>query len=452
MVPTVVQSAKTRPLLHRLLQTGKEYVQNLGPGLITGVSDDDPSCLGTFVQTGIQFGYLQLWMALLTYPLMGVIQEMCARIGLQTGNGLAENIRRHYPRPILYSNVGLIVVASTITLGADLGAMAASAQLILGIPFVVWLVAIPLVSIGVGVLSSYSRYVYLLRFLTLTLLVYVVGVFVVPQNWGQILRGTLVPTFQFNQDLLMNIVAIFGSTISPYLYFWQMSLEVEGKTSEGNIAEHEKEGLVSQVAAKGISPAGLRRMRVDVISGMFFSGLVAWSVMVTMASTLHRQGITNVDTAAKAAEALRPVAGDLSYFLFAIGIIGAGMLALPVLAGSVAYAVTGAFDLSRGFSHQFLNAPGFYGVIIVSTAIGAGMDLLGINPIQALYYAAIINGLAAPPLLAIILLIGGNREIMQDRANGPISRVIGWTVVLVMSLSALLLIWVVAREQGRLPF
>jgi NRAMP (natural resistance-associated macrophage protein)-like metal ion transporter len=403
----------------------------LGPGLITGASDDDPSGIGTYAQTGAQFGYAQLWTALATTPLMIAVQEMCARIGLQTGAGLAEVIRKHYPKPILYLCVTLLFVANTVNIGADLGAMAASAQLLLGLPFLIWLAAMTLLAAILEIFVDYKQYAKALRLLTLALFAYALVVFVVPQDWGQALRSTLVPTFQFNQDYLLNLVAVIGTTISPYLFFWQASEEVEEEIDEGKKTKAQR---------RGVTKTELKWMRTDVTSGMLFSNAVMWFIIVTTASTLFRNGITNIDSAPKAAEALRPIAGDFAYALFAAGIIGTGLLAVPVLAGSAAYAVAETFKLREGLYLKLRQARGFYGVIAFATLVGAAINLIGINPIQALYYTAVLNGLVAPPLLFMILLIANNRKIMGGKTNGRVSNVFGWITTVAMTMSALALL------------
>jgi NRAMP (natural resistance-associated macrophage protein)-like metal ion transporter len=407
------------------------YLRSLGPGLITGAADDDPSGIGTYSQTGAQFGYAQLWMALFSFPLMAAVQEICARIGLQTGAGVAENIRKHYPRPLLYVCVSLLVVANTINLGTDLGAMAAAGQLLLGIPFLVWLAVMTLLSVTLEVFVNYKRYARVLRILTFSLFAYVFVVFVVPQDWGQTLRNTFIPSIQFTPEYLLNIVAILGTTISPYLFFWQANEEVEEEIDEGK---------TSEAARQGITRTELKWMRTDVTAGMLFSNVIMWFIIVTTASTLFRNGITAIDSAPKAAEALRPIAGQFAYILFAAGIIGTGLLAVPILAGSAAYAVAETFNLREGLYLKLRQAHGFYGVIALSTLVGAGINLLGINPIQALYYTAVLNGVIAPPLLVMIMLISGNRQIMHDNVNGRVSRTLGWLTTLLMGVAALALL------------
>lgn len=407
------------------------YLKALGPGLITGASDDDPSGIGTYSQTGAQLGYGQLWTALFSAPLMIAVQEICARIALQSGGGLAYVLRRYYPKPVLYATVTLLFVANTINLGADLGAMAAAGQLLLGIPFFVWLVGITLVIVLLEIFTTYKQYARVLRFLTLSLFAYLLVPFVAPMNWGQALRSTVVPTIQFNQDYALNLVAILGTTISPYLFFWQASQEVEEEIQAG------KKTLRTR---KGASKSELKWMRTDVISGMLLSNVVMWFIIATTASTLFQHGITNVDSATKAAEALKPVAGNLTYFLFALGIIGTGLLSVPILAGSAAYAVAETFKLREGLYLKLRQAPGFYGVILVSTAIGFAMNLIGINPIQALYYTAVLNGVVAPPLLFLIMRVSNNPKIMKDRVNGRVSNILGWAATVAMSVAAIALL------------
>ncbi len=407
------------------------YLKSLGPGLVTGASDDDPSGIGTYSQTGAQLGYTQLWTVLFTFPLMAGIQEISARIALHTGDGLAKVIRKHYPKPVLYFCVSLLFVANTINLGADLGAMAASGELILGLPFRAWLVAMTLISAALEIFVNYKQYARVLRFLTLFLLAYVLVVLVSPPDWRQVLQTTFIPTIQFNRDYLLNLVAILGTTISPYLFFWQASQEIEEKIDSGK---------KTAPARKGVSKVELKWMRTDVISGMCFSSIVMWCIVATTASTLFPQGIINIDSAPKAAEALKPVAGNLAYLVFAVGIIGTGLLAVPILAGSAAYAVAETFRLREGLYLRLRQAPGFYGVIALSTLVGFSINLFGINPIKALYYTAVLNGIVAPPLLLMIMLISNNHKIMSEKVNGRISNTLGWITTVAMTIAAVALI------------
>ncbi|HKG54063.1 MAG TPA: Nramp family divalent metal transporter [Anaerolineales bacterium] len=409
----------------------RAYLRILGPGLITGASGDDPSGIGTYSQTGAQFGYTQLWTALFTFPLQAAVQEICARIALQTGRGLAANIRKYYPKPILYFYILILFIANTTSLGADLGAMAASAQLLFGLPVLLWLAVMTILTAVLEIFIPYKEYAKVLRILTLTLFAYVIGAFFTSQDWGQALRSTIIPTFRFDRRYLFNLVALLGTTITPYLFFWQANQEVEEEIEEGKTTETQR---------KGVSKTELKWMRTDVISGSFFSNIVFWFIIITTASALNQNGITNIDSAPKAAEALRPLAGDFAYILFSAGIIGTGFLAVPILAGSAAYAVSETFKFREGLSLQLREAPAFYGVIALATVIGGAMNLTGINPISALYYAAVLNGIVAPLLLFMIMLISNNRTIMQNKTNGKLSNILGWIATIAMGLAAVALL------------
>ncbi len=409
----------------------RAYLKALGPGLITGASDDDPSGIGTYAQTGAQFGYAQLWTALFTFPLMAAVQEICARVALHTGTGLADLIRRYYPKPVLHFCISLLFIANTVNVGADLGAMAASCKMLVGLPFLVWLIVMTTITTLLEIFVEYRRYAKVLRFLTFSLLAYVLVVFVIPQPWGQLFHKTFIPSIQFNKEHLLNIVAVLGTTISPYLFFWQANQEVE---------EMVEEGKVTRESRKKVTKLELKWMRTDVISGMLFSNLVMWFIIATTASTLYPQGIVNIDSAPKAAEALKPIVGNFAYLVFTAGIVGTGLLAVPVLAGSAAYAIAETFSFREGLYLKLRQAPGFYGIIILSTVIGFAIDLTGINPIRALYYTAILNGIVAPPLLIIIMLIGSNHNIMKDKVNNKVSNTLGWITTGAMTIAALALL------------
>jgi NRAMP (natural resistance-associated macrophage protein)-like metal ion transporter len=430
-VETKAQAAERETRRGGPLTRLRVYLRFLGPGLVTGASDDDPSGIGTYSQTGALFGFTQLWVALFTLPLMAVVQETCARIGLQTGEGLAHVVRRHYPRWVLYVCVSLLLVANTINLGADLGAMAAAAQLIVKLPLLLWLAGFTALIIALQVWVPYARYARFLRFLAFSLFAYVVVAIAIPQDWGQIFYHTFVPQVQPTKDFLLNLVAVLGTTISPYLFFWQASQEVEEQIEEGKLTPAER---------RGTSKVEIKWMRSDVYTGMFVSNLVMWFIIITTASTLHGSAGQAVDSAAKAAEALRPVAGPLASILFAAGIIGTGLLAVPILAGAGAYAAADTLKIPQGLSLKLRQAPGFYAVIVLSTLVGAGLNLVGINPIRALYYTAVLNGLIAPPLLILLMLIANNRKIMAGRVNGRASNILGWTATLGMTAAALALL------------
>jgi len=429
-------AAKADVIEEKVQQSGlfgkfKAYLKALGPGLIAGASGDDPSGIGTYSQTGAQFGYAQLWTAVFTFPLQAAIQEICARIALQTGRGLAANIRKYYSKPTLYFYVSLLVIANTINLGVDLGAMAAAAQMLFGLPVLLWLATITIVSAALQIFIPYQQYAKVLQVLTLALLAYILTAFFTSQDWVQALRNTVIPTIRFDQSYLFNLVAILGTTITPYMFFWQASQEVEEEIDEGKLTETER---------KGVSKVELKWMRADVGFGSFISNLVFWFIVVTTASTLNQNGITNIDSAQQAAEALRPLAGDFAYILFAVGIIGTGLLAVPVLAGSAAYAIAETFQFRQGLSEKPHHARRFYAVIGLVILVGAAINLTGINPISALYYAAVLNGMIAPPLLFMIMLISSNKKIMQSKTNGRASNILGWVATIVMGVAAIALL------------
>ena len=408
----------------------KSLLQRIGPGFITGAADDDPSGIGAYSQTGAQFGYSQLWTALFSFPFMTAVQEMCGRIGLVTGDGLSGVIRKHYARPVLYGAVILLLIANTINIGADLGAMASSMQLLLGLPFLFWLLAITILTLVLEIFVSYPRYSKFLKYLTLSLLAYVITVFIVKQDWKLVIWSTLVPTIIWSRKYLLNIVAILGTTISPYLFFWQTDEEVEEE-----IAAHKISAI--GVGKPRITKSDLRNVRLDTIVGMFFSNLAMFFIIATAASTLGAHGITSINTATDAAQALRPLAGEFAFLIFTLGILGTGLLAVPILAGSASYAVAEAFGWSSGLNKKFSEAHGFYGVITLATLVGLLVNLLGIPPFTMLYYTAILNGMIAPPLLVLILLISNNKKIMGKYVNGPLSNILGWMITAIMAVAGI---------------
>ncbi len=399
----------------------------LGPGLVTGAADDDPSGIGTYSQAGAQFGYGLAWTMFFGFPLLASIQAICAQIGATTGKGIAQNLRQFYPRPLLQAVVLLLLVANVINLGADLGAMAAALALLLPGPLLLYTFLFGAASVLAEVFISYNRYAGVLKWTTLSLFAYVAVVFVADVPLGEAVRGTLVPQFTFDKPHAMALVAIFGTTISPYLFFWQSGQEVEEQHRR-----HVKPLMVSP-RRKG---AELARIRVDTLVGMGFSHIVALFIVVATAATLHAHGVTEIESAAQAAEALRPIAGDLAFALFAIGIIGTGMLAVPVLAGSAAYAVSEAFGWTEGLDRKPREAKAFYGVITLATLGGVALNFIGVDPMKALYWAAVVNGLLAPPLMFVTMLIARNSEAMGGM---PISRLLafgGWLSTAVMAAVA----------------
>ena len=400
----------------------KKLSKILGPGFITGASDDDPSGIATYSQTGAQFGYGQLWTALFSIPFMTVIQEMCGRIGMVTGKGLAGVIKSNYSRAILYFTVTILLVANTVNIGADLGAMASTLQLLVDIPFVFLLLGITAFTLILEIFVSYATYARFLKYLALSLLTYIAAAFIIKVDWGTVALATFIPTISFSQGYILNIVAILGTSISPYLFFWQASEEVEEEMGKG----------MPKITSRDLS-----EMRLDTGIGMFFSQLVMFFIIIVVAATLNANGITNIETAAQAAEALRPIAGDKAFLLFTAGIIGTGLLAVPILAGSASYAVSEAFNWKSGLSRKLKQAHGFYGVITIATIIGLLINFTPIPPFKMLYYTAVLNGICAPPLILMILLISNNKKVMGERTNSKTSNILGVLIMLVMALASI---------------
>jgi NRAMP (natural resistance-associated macrophage protein)-like metal ion transporter len=418
------------------LKQAEEYWNTLGPGLTTGAADDDPSSIATYSQAGARYGFQLIWLSLFTYPFMAVVQEMCARIGLVTGQGLAANIRRHYSTRILYGTSVVLLVVNVINIAADLSVMAAATQLLFPEFSFHWLViGFALVSLLLQVFTTYARYAKYLKYLTLALLSYVVVALAVNLNWAEVLTHTLVPTITFSRDQIILICAILGTTISPYLFFWQTSQEVEEEILHGE----------TSVAArrKQVGPDMIRRMRIDVWSGMLFSSLISFFIFAACAGTLFVSGITEIKTAADAAIALKPF-GDFAYLLFALGIIGTGLLAVPVFAGSTAYAFAESFGWKYGLYRSLRQAYSFYGVVIVAMGIGVLANFLTFDPITALIYAAVANGITAPFVLFFVVRLSSNTRLMGEYANGPLTAFVGWATIGIMSLAgiaALIAFW-----------
>ncbi len=400
----------------------------LGPGLIAGASDDDPSGIATYSQAGAQFGYGLTWTLLLTYPLMAAIQEISARIGRVTGFGIAGNIRRNYPRWLLCPLVGLVVVANVINLGADLGAMGAGVKLLIGGPAMVYVAAFGVASVLLEVFMGYSKYVAVLKWLSLSLLAYAATAFIVGVSWSKVALYTFVPHITWKAEYFVTVVAVFGTTISPYLFFWQAEEEVED--------QQEKPGAEPLAQAPEQAREEIRRIEIDTYFGMGISNLVALFIIVTTAATLNVHGITDIKSSADAAQALRPLAGDFAFAVFAAGIIGTGLLALPVLAGSAAYALGEALNWPVGLARQWYQARAFYGTIAVATALGVAMNYLPIDPMKALFWSAVINGVAAVPIMAIMMLIATRKKVMGSFTLPLALRLLGWIATAVMALAA----------------
>lgn len=412
----------------------KRFFRILGPGFITGASDDDPSGIATYSQTGAMFGYQQAWTALFSFPFMTVVQEMCGRIGLVSGKGLAGVVKKNYSRSVLYFSVSLLLLANIVNIGADLGAMAASIEMLFGISFVFWLLLITVVTLILEIFISYKTYAKFLKYLAFSLLTYVLAAFVIKQDWENIFYSTLIPQISLNKLYLLNIVAILGTTISPYLFFWQSDEEVEEEIEKGKLRAVDQ-GIPI------VTTRDLKAMRLDTSLGMFFSNLVMFFIIITAASTIGVHGVQNIGTATQAADALRPVAGDFAYLLFALGIVGTGLLAVPVLASSASYAVAESFGWKTGLYRKLNRAQGFYAVITVAIIIGLYINFTSVPPFKMLYYTAILNGVCAPPLLVLIMLIANNKNIMGRRTNSKISNILGWGIVAIMSVSAIALLF-----------
>ncbi|MDB5283276.1 MAG: iron transporter [Bacteroidota bacterium] len=424
-----------------LAVTIKGFWRKLGPGLVTGAADDDPSGIATYSQTGAQFGYGQLWTALYMLPLMTAVQEACARIGLVTGKGITTIVRECYSRTVLYAVVGLVVIANTINIGADLGAMAAAAQLLIPAPFIVLTLIFTAIILLLEIYTNYKTYSKILKWLAITLLAYPITVFIVNQPWSTILRASVVPHFEFSFAFFFIITGVLGTTISPYMFFWEASQEVE----------EDKEKHLLKRGKTFVSWISVRQMRLDNTFGMIFSEFATWSIIVVGATVLHNSGVRNVNTAADAAKALEPLvhsfphAGFLSKLIFSIGIIGLGLLAIPVLSGSAAYSVSEAFKWKASLNLKPKKARGFYGVIITATVVGLVINFIGIDPVKALVYSAVLNGVAAVPLLFLIIRISSDEKVMGEFKSGWLSKTILWVTFVAMGAAAIAMFYTILK-------
>lgn len=398
----------------------------LGPGLISGASDDDPTAIATYSQAGANFGYGLLWLSLVCFPIMVAVQEISARVGRTTGQGLSANIRQHYPAWLLNGCVLLLLVANTIEIGADLGAMADVVHLVAGGPHLLYVVALGAFCVAMQVFMRYTRYVAVLKWTTLTLLAYFAAVLMANVNWGEAAIG-LVPRLAVTHDWITTVVAIFGVAISPYIFFWQSDQEAEDER-----VVPEREPLVD---APEQAPSALHRIRLDTCVGMAVATLVALAIMLTASATLHATGKLDIQSSTDAANALRPAAGRFAFALFALGILGTGLLAIPVLAGSAAYAVGEARRWTVGLARQPLEAKAFYATLSAAVAIGVVLNFAGVNPIRALYWSAVINGVVAVPVLALMVLMAGSKRIMGEFTVGAVLTTIGWLAVGLMAAS-----------------
>lgn len=399
-----------------------------GPGVITGAADNDPSGIATYSQAGAQFGYTQLWAMLFLLPLQTAIQDACARIGAVTGKGLAANIKSLYGTRFLYGLVLLLLIANIINIGADIGAMAAVIQLILPLNFVFLTVALTIIILLLEILVPYKKYARLLKYLTLFLLAYPFTLFMINAPWKKVLASTFIPHIEFNFHFLFILTGLLGTTISPYLFFWQASQEIE---------EEKEKGLLTKNHAPNISAKLMKQIRIDNFLGMLLSQICAWSIIVVAATVLNANGIHYVETAADAAKALEPFAGPYAKLFFSVGVLGLGLLSIPILAGSSAYACCETFKWQLGLNKKWKRAPYFYLIIILSTLIGLSMNFIGIDPMKALVYAAVINGMTAVPLIFIVIFIANKSRIMHQYKSGLIANTLLWLTFICMALTAI---------------
>jgi NRAMP (natural resistance-associated macrophage protein)-like metal ion transporter len=408
-----------------MIKSTRRWMRHLGPGLITGAADDDPSGIATYSQAGAQFGYQLGWTLVLTYPLMVGIQMVSARMGRVTGHGLASNVRSHFPRPVLYAVVVMLVVANTINIAADIAAMGEALRLVVGGPMLVYAILFGVVCLGLQVFLRYQVYVRYLKWLTLALLAYVAVVFTIAVPWREVVLGLVWPKVRLTSEALTVIVAVFGTTISPYLFFWQAAQEVEELNAD------------PAATALRLDPADARshlnRIKFDTYFGMGFSNLIALFIIISCAATLHRNGITDIATSAQAAEALRPLAGDAAFLLFSLGIIGTGMLAVPVLAGSAAYAVAETFEWKSGLDLKLLEAREFYAIIAFATLGGVLLDFTPIDPIKALFWSAVINGVIAVPIMVVMMLLADDPKVMGAFTVTRRLKMLGWLATWTMA-------------------
>ncbi len=430
---TSVESA-TKTVSNSISKAGHQaegYWKKLGPGLTTGAADDDPSGIATYSQVGAQYGNMFSWLAIFTYPLMSVIQMMCAKIGLVTSRGLAANIRLHYPPWILYVLTILLFAANSFNIGADLGAMAEATRLVFPQLSFTWLViGFTVFSLSLQIFTSYKTYASYLKWLALILFAYIFTAFMINLDWSNIISYAFVPNMVFDKEHLLIVAAVLGTTISPYLFFWQTSQEVEEKIQHAPAIEEHLEISETTVI---VPEQDMKDMRIDVWSGMFISNLVMFFIIIVCSATLFKNGITDITSAADAANALRPLAGDGAYLLFAIGIIGTGLLAVPILAGSASYALAESFRFVSGLHHRLREALAFYAIIVISMIVGLGLNFIGLDPIKALIYSAIANCIVAPIVLVFIVSLSSRKDVMGAHANGKLSKIIGWGVTALMA-------------------
>jgi NRAMP (natural resistance-associated macrophage protein)-like metal ion transporter len=406
----------------------RKFFAELGPGLITGAADDDPSGISTYSVTGASFGYAPLWTAIFSFPLMASVQMMCARLGMVTGLGLAGVIRRQYPRWVLWGACSLLIIANVVNIGADLGGMADATAMVTGVNSLVWTPVYAVLIVSLLFWTSYRFIAKIFKWLTLVLFAYVITAFLAHPDWRAVLHSTFVPHVEWSSAYIATFVGILGTTISPYLFFWQASQEVEEERKIGRQTVKEREGATDEE---------LRKSRTDVMAGMFFSNLVMYFIILTTAATLHAHGKTTIDTAQQAAEALKPLAGNGAYLLFTLGLIGTGMLGVPVLAGAAAYAIAEARNWRGSLEDRPRLAKKFYAIVASSMILGLVLNYAGFNAVKMLFWSAVLNGVLAPPLIVLVLLLTCNKKVMGDRVNPPLLKWLGWACAVVMTVAAI---------------
>lgn len=406
----------------------QRFFRQFGPGIVTGAADDDPSGISTYSVTGAQFGLGLLWTVLFTFPLMAAVQSMCARLGLVSENGLAAAIRQFYPRWVLWVACALLLVANVVNIAADLAGMAEALELVSGLNRHIWLPIVAVLIVSAMIWWSYLRLAKVFKWLTLVLASYLIAAFLAKPQWGSVLKATFVPEIQFNSAYLMTLVGILGTTITPYMFFWQSAQEVEELREQGQLHRQHRGKFMR---------GRLLMAEVDVVAGMGWAGIVMYFIILTCATTLHRPGMPPIETAQQAAVALRPVAGDAAYWLFTLGLVGTGVLAIPVLAGSAAYAISEALHWDASLNDRPEVAPKFYGVIVTSVLLGLALGFMKIAAMKALFLAAVVNGVLAPPLVAMVTLLTSREDVMGKYVSPPWMRNLGWITVVLMSLASL---------------
>ena len=426
MKPAVSVSPIKRPGSHV-----RRFFAELGPGLITGAADDDPSGISTYSVTGAAFGFAQLWTVFFAFPLMIAVQIMCARLGLVSGQGLAGVLRRRYPKWVLLGACALLAVANTVNIGADLGGMAEAMEMMTGLSSIVWLPLFAGLIVVLLIWSSYRHIARVFKWLTLVLFAYVAAAFMAHPNWDQVLQATFVPHIEWSASYIATFVAILGTTVSPYLFFWQAAQEVEEERSHGRRTVRSRRGATDEE---------LRAARTDVLTGMIFAGVVMYFIILTTGATLYEQGHRDIETARQAAEALRPLAGEAAYLLFTIGLVGTGMLGIPALAGSAAYAVAEAMHWRGSLNDRPRVAKKFYGVLAAAVAFGLVLNLLDLNAVKMLFYAAVVNGVLAPPLIVLVTMLTSDGKVMGERVNNRLLKWAGWGTAALMAAASMAMI------------